>query len=184
MKEIDLSNDYDKYLEYLDSRTWARIRDKALERDKYECSICHSPHNLEVHHLKYPDVLGTEPISDLMTLCRECHKKLEDYKKGHKVIRKMTLWRPPEPPKEEKWELWVRIKDRETATQFIDSTNSSLVHWLELGGTSLMIVYLDDEKTKKVVLRNLRHSDIEYLRNEIDILSAVMDLKVVKEQET
>ena len=183
MKEINLSNGYDKYLEYLNSQTWAQIRNKALERDKYECSICHSPHNLEVHHLKYPDVLGTEPLSDLMTLCRDCHKKLEDYKKGHTAMRYMTAWRPPNPPAAPAWRLWVRVKNREAANELIDCANSVLVHQFEdsCGGTSSIIIYLDGEKLKKSIIRDITHYDIEVAKEFFEKFSCVMDTKIVKE---
>lgn len=150
MKQIDLSNDYDKYLEYLSSRTWARIRDKVLERDRFECSLCGCPHNLEVHHLKYPDVLGTEPISDLMTLCRECHKKLEDYKKGHTVGKKMVRWYPPVT------QLWVKFKTEEEARKVREEMPNYPgfgVHWL--------IFYAEDTNKSVTVDEYMSESDLE-----------------------
>lgn len=105
MKPIDLTNDYDKYLSYLQSQTWAKLRNLALKRDDYHCSICQSPHNLEVHHLRYPKVLGTEPVSDLMTLCDKCHERLENWKKGQKTNGTVVKWTPPQKV------LWVKAKD-------------------------------------------------------------------------
>jgi hypothetical protein len=98
LKEINLNeeNFYDKYLSYLESKTWADKRNEALKRDDYHCVICGNPNNLEVHHLRYPDILGTELISDLMTLCRSCHKNMEEYKKGHKVSSLTRYWIPPQ----------------------------------------------------------------------------------------
>jgi hypothetical protein len=105
MKPIDLTNDYDKYLSYLQSQTWAKLRNLALKRDDYHCSICQNPHNLEVHHLRYPKVLGTEPVSDLMTLCDKCHERLENWKKGHKTNGTVVKWTPPRKI------LWIKAKD-------------------------------------------------------------------------
>lgn len=114
MKFIEWGNDYDKYLTYLESDTWAKLRNKALERDNYHCSICKSPYNLEVHHLKYPDVLGTEPLSDLITLCSNCHKKLEEYKKGHINTKKYAVWHAPHIPKKTTWFQFENIDDYES----------------------------------------------------------------------
>ncbi len=87
---------YDIYLKYIESDAWAKLRNQALARDNYHCSICKNPNNLEVHHLKYPETLGTEPLSDLMTLCRDCHKRIEKYKKDHCAMQKMVYWQIPE----------------------------------------------------------------------------------------
>ena len=94
LKPFDMSeaNEYDAYLAYLNSKTWADKRNLALERDSYKCSICGNPNNLQVHHLCYPRTLGTEPISDLMTLCEHCHKDLEAYKKGHRYDKRDKRW--------------------------------------------------------------------------------------------
>lgn len=93
MEKVNLETKFDQYFEYLRSSSWAEKRNEALMRDEYHCSICGNPNNLEVHHLKYPSLLGTEPVSDLMTVCEGCHKKIESYKKGHTYER--GKWRPP-----------------------------------------------------------------------------------------
>lgn len=110
MERVSLETTYDKYLAYLESQRWAELRNEALKRDKYHCSICGCPESLEVHHLKYPDTLGTEPLSDLMTLCHDCHVKLEAYKKGHKKSMKMYEWKPP---KESTWDFWLKFESVE-----------------------------------------------------------------------
>lgn len=61
------------YEEYLLSCTWHSIRDEAIARDFGRCRICDSPFNLHVHHRKYPKIYGQEPLSDLITLCKNCH---------------------------------------------------------------------------------------------------------------
>lgn len=87
MEEVNIKTAFDQYYEYLQSSIWAQKRNDALIRDGFHCSICKNPNNLEVHHLRYPLLLGTEPISDLMTVCEGCHKKIESYKKGHEFYR-------------------------------------------------------------------------------------------------
>ena len=89
---------YDKYLAYLESETWAKKRNEALMRDNFCCSICHNPNNLEVHHLRYPEILGEESLCCLMTLCKDCHAKLEAYKKGSWPVGKYRTWHDPRFP--------------------------------------------------------------------------------------
>ena len=69
------------YAQYLASPEWQEKRAKRLALDKYKCALCPSKNNLNVHHLTYAN-LGNEDVdNDLITLCRRCHQKLEDYKK-------------------------------------------------------------------------------------------------------
>jgi len=62
------------YKEYLLSDKWDSKKKKVLERAKHRCQICNSEKRIEVHHRKYPKVLGTEPICDLTVLCHSCHE--------------------------------------------------------------------------------------------------------------
>lgn len=63
---------------------WKEQRQKALERDNYECQSCgvnesEISHALHVHHIeKYePEVEGTNRLENLTTLCPSCHAKEE-----------------------------------------------------------------------------------------------------------
>lgn len=62
------------YHVYLLSTVWRELKNKALQSANHRCQTCNSPLNLNVHHRKYPKTLGTEPVSDLVVLCRACHK--------------------------------------------------------------------------------------------------------------
>lgn len=99
-------NDYDKYLSYLESDKWTELRNKRLEMDGYRCSVCKNPNNLQVHHLKYPAILGTESLSDLMTLCQNCHKKIDD-------IRKSAIYSPYTKQWTEEALFWICFKTEE-----------------------------------------------------------------------
>ena len=63
---------------------YRQFREIVMERDGYECQICGSTENLEVHHIKafalYPE-LRTEP-SNGITLCHMCHRKI------HQIVEK------------------------------------------------------------------------------------------------
>lgn len=65
-----------EYQEYLNSPIWWEKRDRILERDGWRCRKCGSGINLRVHHIRYPEVLGEEPDSDLITLCDRCHTEI------------------------------------------------------------------------------------------------------------
>ena len=44
-----------------------------LNRDDSRCTLCNNPAT-EIHHKTYERV-GKEPLSDLTSLCRECHTR-------------------------------------------------------------------------------------------------------------
>lgn len=85
--------EYDKYLAYLESEAWTELRNRRIKKDGFKCSICGNPNNLQVHHLRYPQVLGTESISDLMTLCESCHKNIDKIRKGYRYDRRTREWK-------------------------------------------------------------------------------------------
>lgn len=66
------------YQDYLNSDAW---KTKALEvktRDGFRCILCGAPDSLEVHHTTYQH-FKNEKLSELMTLCHECHKLISLY---------------------------------------------------------------------------------------------------------
>ena len=80
----------DEYIEYLMSDTWQNLRSQRLKIDHYKCQRCGRPFDLQVHHLFYPDELGTEdPYRDLITLCDTCHELVEHEKHEFKNSRYM-----------------------------------------------------------------------------------------------
>ena len=81
-----------EYVEYLKSDAWQRLRSKRLSIDEYRCQRCGTPYGLRVHHLAYPDVLGTEdPYTDLITLCGTCHELVEHQKKTYRKDKKDAI---------------------------------------------------------------------------------------------
>jgi hypothetical protein len=84
------------YQEYLDSELWSIIRKNILSRDAHFCrgKLCNSRSTL-VHHLSYnkPTLLGEAPFA-LITLCKDCHRKVEwngSTKRTLKESQKATL---------------------------------------------------------------------------------------------
>ena len=68
----------EQYYQQLEHPKWAEKREVILKRDQYQCRICGSHHNLQVHHIKYsPGKKAWEyPNLDLITLCKDCHEKV------------------------------------------------------------------------------------------------------------
>jgi len=69
---------FKNYKEYLQSFLWFQRRDLMIELYP-RCYSCKKPAT-EVHHLTYKNI-GNEGKRDLITLCRNCHKKKHGVKK-------------------------------------------------------------------------------------------------------
>lgn len=74
MKKWDQANP--DYTSYIHSAEWRRKADERLKLDNHICQVC-GAEATDVHHMTY-DNFKAEPMSDLVSLCRECHKKAED----------------------------------------------------------------------------------------------------------
>lgn len=63
---------------YLKSPKWNTLRKAILKRDNYTCQSCGvSGVPLDVHHITYSRLLNEHP-SDLVSVCRNCHKSIHD----------------------------------------------------------------------------------------------------------
>lgn len=84
------------------SSEWKKLRQQALERDNFECQWCKengkvsdwSNSILEVDHIKeleyYPE-LALE-ISNMRTLCKDCHNKRHNRMNYRSANRKQSKW--------------------------------------------------------------------------------------------
>ena len=62
------------YDDYRHTEVWKKLRNKRKRMDNYRCQKCGTGINIEVHHMRYPDVWGMESVEDdLVTLCATCH---------------------------------------------------------------------------------------------------------------
>lgn len=68
----------EQYQHQLDHPLWIKKRNLILERDHHQCVLCGSSSHLQVHHKRYSDgkKAWEYPNAVLVTLCRECHKKV------------------------------------------------------------------------------------------------------------
>ena len=54
-------------------------REAVLNRDNYTCQCCGKKHvRLEVHHIIFRNLGGTDDEKNLITLCEKCHKAVHD----------------------------------------------------------------------------------------------------------
>lgn len=103
------------YEDQLKDERWLMKREKILLRDFEMCQVCMSSRNLQVHHKRYYNdgrMAWDYPDSELITLCRECHKLHHEENKN--VVVKPDQWNI----------LWNRVKtDLELLRGLIKKTN-------------------------------------------------------------
>ena len=63
------------YRQYLQSARWRAKREQRKAIDKWACVKCGETYGLQVHHLTY-ERRGRERMSDLVTLCEDCHRRV------------------------------------------------------------------------------------------------------------
>ena len=67
---------YVDYHEYIHSEQWQKVRLERFRLDGFKCQLCGSGKNLEGHHVSYKHLGQPEEINDVVSLCKECHKKV------------------------------------------------------------------------------------------------------------
>lgn len=112
------------YEELLKHPKWKARREQILERDKWECTCCHSSEpSLNVHHRKY--IAGRKPWEypdeDLVTFCEHCHgqhhlvidafKKLSLREKSNYLKKLISHSENPPETKEYKEFLFIAHKE-------------------------------------------------------------------------
>jgi HNH endonuclease len=72
-----------RYLAYLKSEKWQALVEIVARRAEYRCERCESDEEYEynVHHLTYERVYN-ERLSDLVYLCKKCHRYEHGKTKG------------------------------------------------------------------------------------------------------
>lgn len=63
-----------EYEEYLVSDDWMEKRKLAYEAADYRCATCGKKRSLNAHHLVYRNLHDVDPITELLVLCKKCHK--------------------------------------------------------------------------------------------------------------
>ena len=73
-----------KYKAYLEGKKWKAKRKKVLEHDNYTCQEC-GGRAWQVHHKTY-DRIYHERLSDLRSVCGDCHKEIHGIKKQTSIF--------------------------------------------------------------------------------------------------
>lgn len=63
------------YEDYLKTKHWKVIKSEYKKRHRYQCTLCFSDKNLQLHHMTYKNI-GREKFTDLVYLCEGCHIKI------------------------------------------------------------------------------------------------------------
>lgn len=89
------------YERYLQSEEWEVLRQKVFDRDRRRCRRCGERKSLHCHHLHYEN-LYDEPLEDLVTMCKDCHKEVHKFPELHpdwiQYGAKAQRKHDPEPP--------------------------------------------------------------------------------------
>ena len=85
---------HQKYL-YLQSDEWGKKRKAVLKRDKYTCQSCGINDSLEVHHMNSYSKIPNEPLTSLISLCRDCHEAQHEYYGFPSTYKDYMLWDAP-----------------------------------------------------------------------------------------
>lgn len=84
------------YTDYMKSAAWNQKRAQVIFRDNAQCQAmrngvkCGNRYDLEVHHLSY-STFTREPLTDLVTVCKQCHLEIHQQQnqgKKHGKARK------------------------------------------------------------------------------------------------
>ena len=81
-----------EYQRYLQSDEWRRKAFQRMKLDGYQCQMCGNHGTsmvpLETHHLNYKHIGNEDLMTDLVTVCRSCHRAI------HKLMNRVTAYNP------------------------------------------------------------------------------------------
>jgi len=62
----------------LDPEQYDQLRKQVLLRDSWQCQVCGSQQNLQVHHKELRSRQGDDTELNLITVCAACHEGLHN----------------------------------------------------------------------------------------------------------
>ena len=66
---------------YLQSEAWKDKKTQVFKRDGHRC-VCCNKKATDIHHRTYQNI-GKEPLSDLASMCRDCHNIADRQRKAN-----------------------------------------------------------------------------------------------------
>jgi len=64
----------------LDREGWENLKKMVFDRDGWRCRLCPSTINLTADHIIKRSQSGDDALSNLWTLCANCHRRKDEYK--------------------------------------------------------------------------------------------------------
>lgn len=173
MKRIVIWKDFIPYDEYMQSDLWKVQRAKALDRDGHACVVCGAKKQLEGHHINY-ELMGTDfDYLEVITVCHDCHMKIEDQKKR-------TSCRTASASLED--ETKAKIEEKNDAIRSIDFQLMALERHLEIHSRSILRP-VDEEFIDHIITRI--NEQIKYITpGQFERFSAVLARMKRREHET
>lgn len=81
----DTNENPETYELYLKTKHWLKVHGRYRKNHPKICSMCQHVSNIHLHHLTY-DRIGREVDSDLIWLCKSCHKLVHSIpNKGERI---------------------------------------------------------------------------------------------------
>ena len=74
-------------------KLYERLRHEILNRDGWRCQQCGSSKNLDVHHIKQRSALGADAETNLITLCRNCHRHVHASPDSKSQSNRVSSWK-------------------------------------------------------------------------------------------
>lgn len=83
-----------EYKDYLQSPSWAALREKVHTRANGRCEKCGAK-SKETHHLVYPEDFKDDKEENLQALCPVCHRAVHLERKARKLSVKLAAETDP-----------------------------------------------------------------------------------------
>lgn len=59
---------------------WQTVRKAVLVRDHWRCRACGTADHVEVHHVRFRSLGGTDSTNNCAVLCKSCHCEIHAYR--------------------------------------------------------------------------------------------------------
>lgn len=106
------------------TENWDNIRKQVYQRDGLRCVMCGKRAKLHAHHIVPVKISKDNSLSNLVSLCARCHRKLEqigfailERGGGQSEIRRLELKMIAEAKKERAFQYMKKLEERKNASR-------------------------------------------------------------------
>lgn len=109
---VDTCETWNTYNEYLKTNHWIKFKTQYAKTHPKVCNMCYGTKYIELHHITY-ERIGNESDTDVVWLCRKCHKLIHSIPNKNERIStgRFILDTKKERAKKRKREPIIHIKD-------------------------------------------------------------------------